>query len=180
MSDPAPAPTLSEDDLRDTFEALLAQLRGKTLADFADKAKAIGAGFRKNPEDKVVRAALTRRYGPALRRYDKALAACLRDCSPAAALLHPEMQLGMCRFGIVSYGTYYKLGQYPDAAAEFILEFAVIEECVFFYGRAVIGCRGHRECLHGSSLVAGKQICGTEVIGGVLGQLVVGAGDFYE
>lgn len=87
MSDPAPAPTLSEADLREAFEAFLAQLRGKTLADFADKAKAVGAGFRKSPDDKIVRAALSHRYGPALRRYDKALAACLRDCSPAAALL---------------------------------------------------------------------------------------------
>ena len=82
----APA-TLSERDLREAFEALLAQLRGRTLADFAAAAKALGDGFRKNPEERVVRAALTAHYAPRLTAYDTALSDCLNRCSAPAALL---------------------------------------------------------------------------------------------
>lgn len=86
MSDPVPV-TLSEHDLREAFEAFLKALRGPALADFAAASKALGAGFRKNPEDRVVRAALSTHYGARLKTYNKALAECLGRCSAPAALL---------------------------------------------------------------------------------------------
>ena len=85
MSD-APT-TLSEHDLREAFEAFLAQLRGPALTDFATASKALGAGFRKNPEERVVRAALSTHYGARLKTYHRALAECLGRCSAPAALL---------------------------------------------------------------------------------------------
>ncbi len=72
MSD-APT-TLSEHDLREAFEAFLAQLRGPALTDFATASKALGTGFRKNPEERVVRAALSTHYGARLKTYHRALA----------------------------------------------------------------------------------------------------------
>ena len=85
MSD-APS-TLAEHDLREAFEAFLAQLRGPALTDFATASKALGAGFRKNPEERVVRAALSTHYGARLKTYHRALAECLGRCSAPAALL---------------------------------------------------------------------------------------------
>lgn len=85
MSD-APT-TLAEHDLREAFEAFLAQLRGPALTDFATASKALGTGFRKNPEERVVRAALSTHYGARLKTYHRALAECLGRCSAPAALL---------------------------------------------------------------------------------------------